>query len=348
MDDPDRSIHVLSPYTLKILCGAEAFDSALLLSAGHPESYASATCAACLKAAPKVERPAPIAPREQPRPQPVRHNDTLGRAGRIADADKRIKVERKREMTEKDRRRILLEGADPQSAQLDVIAPGPFTDEETGERYTLDEQGERVPVVQRDDNRGLQYLDGKSEPRPPREWEDLEADFRGAVHVNTLEDVMDELRAKRAATPIYERIHDAMREIGKLQTQRARAMPENELDAIRATGGDKSQAPQGEPDSALAFSATDEVTGRLQQILLHTEAIEDLLDAHHGRTVKSYVLMGQEEKDALLTGPRLRGLTPEEIHALHPKLGVPRTIRGIRKQFGQDARGNPRPAVAAA
>lgn len=260
----------------------------------------------------------------------------LGRAGRERDG-RRVRTERNREMTEQDRRRILLEGADPQSAQLDVAMLPPLTDE----------KGEPLRVVQADEHRGLQHLDGNSEPRPPRDWEDLESDFRSAVHVNTLEDLMDQLRARRAATPVYERLHAVMREIGTLQTQRARAMPENKLDAIRGTG-DKRQAPQGEPDSALAFAATDEVTSRLQQILLHTEAIEDLLDAHHGRTIKSYVLMGQEEKDALLTGPRLRGLTPEEIHALHPELGVPRTIRTIRKLFGQDARGNPRPEPAVA
>lgn len=330
------AIHVLSPYALTLLCGAEAFDSALLLSVGHPDSYAGATCPECLKAAPEVKAPELPAARAQPRPQPLRHNDTLGRAGRIADEDKRVKVERKREMTEEDRRRILLEGADPQSAHLEVVAPGPL----------VDETGEPLKVVRADDHRKLPHLDGNSEARPPAEWEDLESDFRHAVHVNTREETTARLRAERAATPIYERLHAQMRLIGTFQTQRARTMPENELDAIRGTG-DKRQAPQGESAEAIGGAEAETVACWLQMIALLVERIEDHTDAHRGLASTSYVLMSQEDKDALLTGKKLRGLTPAMVHAIFPELGVPRTMQNIRRLSGQDARGNERPAVAA-
>lgn len=51
--------------------------------------------------------------------------------------------------------------------------------------------------------------------------------------------------------------------------------------------------------------------------------------------------MTQEDKDALLIGKRLRGMTPEEIHVLCPGLGAARKIREIRRFNGQDALGHP-------
>lgn len=257
----------------------------------------------------------------------------LGRAGREQDG-KPVRVARARDMTEGDKRRILMEGADPQSPMLEVVAPAPLVDETSGEP---------LRVVHVDDHRGVQHLDGKSESRPPREWEELESDFRHAVHVNTREDTAKALRAARAATPVYERLHAQMRLIGTFQTQRARTMPENELDAIRGTG-DKRQAPQGEGAEAIGGAEAETITCWLQMIALLVERIEDATDAHRGIACTSYVLMSQEDKDALLTGRKLRGLTPAQVNAIFPELGVPRTAQNIRKLAGQDPKGNELPA----
>ena len=231
-----------------------------------------------------------------------------------------------RHMTPEDRRRVTFADAGIHDARLIIRYEEPHLDEETGEP---------LPVVVDDGHRGLQHLDGKSEDRPPAEWEKANSLDRYWNHAGVRADLTEDLHRERASLRLHESLALVMAELATLQ--HPRALQRRETDA--RSGVDVDHTPTLE--EGIGSARTDEIERRLAMIRLEVEALWDLLDTHRGYLHKSYAMMETWEKDELLTGPKLRGLTPEEINALHPELGSPRTIRYVRSRKGQDARGLP-------
>jgi hypothetical protein len=265
-------------------------------------------------------------------PRPVREGDSLGRAGRLNEKGKPIRTERLREPTALDERH---------HATVDVVGVESPRIVVTSAPPLVDENGEPLPVVQRkrDGNRGLQHLDGESEPRPPAAWEKANAEIRAGKFAGEREAMTRALQRERDKIPLPQRLERLLQDLLVIQSQGATQV--RATDARSAEGRDR--APQGEGHGAIGHLDPHEVDRRLQQIRLHLEAVEEMLDVHHGRAQLSYVLMGKLDKDLLLLGPKFRGLSPEEINAIHPELGAPRTIRFIRSEGGQTSRGLPKP-----
>lgn len=316
-------IHLISATTLKALCGAKmgdpGFGSALVHGLGAATT-ADANCEGCLQAA---------APTPPPSPRPVREGETLGRAGRVGPKGGPVKVERARDMSPEDHRRATVEVVGFEDPRLIITSQPPLADE----------KGAPLPVVGVDDHRGLQHLDGKGEPRPSEAWERANSDLRAGRFDSEREAMTRDLRRTREATPLPQRLEHVMQEVLRLQSTRAAQI--RETDAKSGADNDATH-PNGGRHGDLAHLAPHELDRHLLSIRLHVEWVEDALDVHHGRSTKSYVLMSSEEKDALLTGSKLRGLSPEEIIAVHPELGAAKTIRYVRGLAGQDARGLPK------
>jgi hypothetical protein len=259
-------------------------------------------------------------------PRPLREGDTLGRAGRTKANGKPIKTERLREPTVLDERhRATIEVENP---HVVVTSAPPLADE----------HGVELPVVQ-ENWRGLMHLDGKSEPRLPRSWEAMEAARRAEVGKSEREALARSLQRDRRARKLYERIaHLQMR---ALVAQSQRAVQVRATDAKSAEGRD--QAPQCEGHDAIAYASADQVAGDWKQIEALVEKLEGYWDAHDGIVTLDVSMMTTDEKNALLLGPLLRGLTPEAIHGIYgDPIGKPRTIRGVRAVGGQTGRGLPK------
>jgi hypothetical protein len=263
-------------------------------------------------------------------PRPVREGDNLGRAGRLNEKGKPIKTERLREPTPLDERH---------HATVDVIGVENPRIIVTSAPPLVDEKGEPLPVVRENGHRGLLHLDGKAEGRPPRNWEDMEAARRAEIGEREREALARSLQRDRRAKKLYERI--AWLQQRALVAQSQRAVQVRATDAKSAV--DRDQAPQCEGHDAIGYASATRVAADWKQIEAFVEKLEGYWDAHDGIAVRDVQMMGSDEKDALLLGPRFRGLSPEEIHAIHPELGAPRTIRGIRSAAGLTGRGLPKP-----
>lgn len=261
-----------------------------------------------------------------PEPRPLRENDTLGRAGRVSAKGNRIEVQRNRSMTAFDARHATVEVAGVEHPHL-VVRDAP-------------DDSDILLAEDDDDHRSLQYLDGKSEPRPPKTWENMEAERRREIAASEREAFARSLKRERAAMNLPERI--AKLQHRALTMQSMRAVQVRETDARSATAQDR--APQGEGHDAIGYASSDQVAADWRQIELLVEKIEGYWDAHDGIVVKDVQLMGSDEKNALLLGPKLRGLHPDVIHAIYgDAIGSPRTIRYVRNQAGQTNLGHPKP-----
>jgi hypothetical protein len=184
------------------------------------------------------------------------------------------------------------------------------------------------------------HLDGKSEPRPPRDWEAMEAAKRAEVGKSEREALARSLQRDRRAKKLYERI--AWLQQRALVAQSQRAVQVRATDAKSAEGRD--QAPQCEGHDAIAYASAQQVAGEWKQIEALVEKLEGYWDAHDGIELKDVSMMTTDEKNALLLGPLLRGLSPEAIHGIYgDPIGKPRTIRFIRSEGGQTGRGLPKP-----
>lgn len=263
------------------------------------------------------------------KPRPLREGDTLGRAGRVGPNGGRVETARARDMTAEDERRASVNDWD---------TPGGVS--MTGSLIVYQPPGEDESVSGGD--RALLSLDGSMEPRPPKAWEEANAAVRAAAGVNDREKATRERRAWRAQLPVDQSLNHALQALLKIQSQRAKQV--RETDARSAVAG--AGMPQGEGHGAVGFLQEAEVDGRLAQVRAHVDAIWDAIDAHHGLAHRSYQMMGGEEKDQLLTGRTLRGMSPEEIHAIHPELGSAKHIRYVRSCAGQTGRGEPKREAA--
>lgn len=192
--------------------------------------------------------------------------------------------------------------------------------------------------------RGLLHLDGKSEPRPPKEWEDKNSALTAAEWVTKRDEINRELRAARERMDPPERLAAVLREIGRVG--QPRAVQIRETDARGAQEMDT--APRGGDHDALGSADSDEVLRRRTVILLQIAELERIVDQHRGLIDVNYALLSKEEKDALIIGPVFRGITEEELSALLPVLGVPRHIRRVRSDAGQTGRGWEKPKREAA
>lgn len=238
-----------------------------------------------------------------------------------------------REMTPADRRRVTTIDDGIHDAGVIVIEPKP----------PADKFGRLLPVISEDEHRGLMHNDGNAEPRPPAAWERANSASKAHDWPKERETLNRAIRSARSSMPDHERLRVLAQEIGALASMGAR--PIRETDAKSADS--KDQAPRGGEHEGLAYADADEVRRRFQIVHLEIEALEELLDIHRGLVERSYVLMSTERKNAIITGPGLRNLTPEEVTALHPELGSARTIRRVRSEAGQRGDGNPKPVRAA-
>lgn len=260
------------------------------------------------------------------RPRPIREGDSLGRAGRVGPNGGPVETARARDMTALDKHNASLD---------DWTGPARGVHEVAGV-VVYDQLEPGVSVSGGD--RSLLSLDGSMEPRPPKGWEELEARKREAVGEREREAALRVRRRARDMMPLHVLVDCMLQELLVLQTPRAKQV--RETDARSAVAG--AGLPQGEGHGAVGFAREAEVDGRLAQIRAHVDAIWDAIDAHHGLAHRSYQMMGGEEKDALITGRTLRGMSPEEIHAIHPELGSAKHIRYVRSCAGQNGRGNPK------
>jgi hypothetical protein len=264
-------------------------------------------------------------------PRPLREDDTLGRAGRTNANGKPIKTERLREPTALDERhRATIEVVGFENPHVVVTSARPL----------VDGNGKELPVVQGNGDRGLMHLDGKSEPRPPRDWEAMEAARRAEIGKSEREALARSLQRDRRAKKLHERI--AWLQQRALVAQSQRAVQVRATDAKSAEAVD--QAPQCEGHDAIAYASAAQVAGEWKQIEALVEKLEGYWDAHDGIALKDVSMMTTDEKNALLLGPLLRGLSPEAIHGIYgDPIGKPRTIRHVRSEGGQTGRGLPKP-----
>jgi hypothetical protein len=261
-------------------------------------------------------------------PRPLREDDTLGRAGRTNANGKPIRAERVRDTAPVDERRVAIETIGIESPRLVITERGPLTDE----------KGEPLPVVE-EGSRGLRHLDSRSEPRPPRDWEAMEAAKRAEIGASEREALARSLQRDRRAKKLHERI--AWLQQRALVAQSQRAVQVRATDAKSAEGRD--QAPQCEGHDAIAYASAAQVAGEWKQIEALVEKLEGYWDAHDGIALKDVSMMTTDEKNALLLGPLLRGLSPEAIHGIYgDPIGKPRTIRSIRSEGGQTSKGLPK------
>jgi hypothetical protein len=261
-------------------------------------------------------------------PRPLREDDTLGRAGRTNANGKPIRAERVRDTAPVDERRVAIETIGIESPRLVITERAPLTDE----------NGQPLPIVE-EAGRGLRHLDSKSEPRPPRDWEAMEAARRAEVGASEREALARSLQRDRRAKKLHERI--AWLQQRALVAQSQRAVQVRATDAKSAEGRD--QAPQCEGHDAIGYASAQQVAGEWKQIEALVEKLEGYWDAHDGIKTLDVQMMTTDEKNALLLGPLLRGLSPEAIHGIYgDAIGKPRTIRFIRSEGGQTGRGEPK------
>jgi hypothetical protein len=236
----------------------------------------------------------------------------LGRAGRANSNGKPVRVERARAMTPEDQRRVAFDVIGITDPRLVITERGPLVDPQTGKELPVIEEG----------GRGLRHLDSKSEPRPPRDWEAMEAAKRAEVGKSEREALARSLQRDRRAKKLYERI--AWLQQRALVAQSQRAVQVRATDAKSAEARD--QAPQCEGHDAIAYASAQQVAGEWKQI----EALVEM--------------MTTDEKNAMLLGPLLRGLHPRTIYGMYGDvIGKPDTIRKIRSAGGQTGRGLPKP-----
>jgi hypothetical protein len=259
----------------------------------------------------------------------------LGRAGRTnSSTNKPVRVERIRAMTPADQRRVAIDVIGVTDPRVVVRGSSPLADDPRPVVTSA-----LLPVVQEDGNRGLMHLDGKSEPRPPRDWEAMEAAKRAEVGKSEREALARSLQRDRRAKKLYERI--AWLQQRALVAQSQRAVQVRATDAKSAEGRD--QAPQCEGHDAIAYASAQQVAGEWKQIEALVEKLEGYWDAHDGIELKDVSMMTTDEKNALLLGPLLRGLTRRRSTASTATRSGSRTIRKIRSEGGQTGRGLPKP-----
>jgi hypothetical protein len=164
----------------------------------------------------------------------------------------------------------------------------------------------------------------------------MEAAKRAEVGKSEREALARSLQRDRRAKKLHERI--AWLQQRALVAQSQRAVQVRATDAKSAEGRD--QAPQCEGHDAIAYASAQQVAGEWKQIEALVEKLEGYWDAHDGIALKDVSMMTTDEKNALLLGPLLRGLSPEAIHGIYgDPIGKPRTIRFIRSEGGQTGRG---------
>lgn len=286
--------------------------------------------------------------------------DSLGRAGRVSAKGNPVQTERVRELRPEDKRRFALD--DVTDSRLTVTSPPagyecnkcgstsvepgdgahPKKDEpgETcdGRASVRDAANKLVPVERRDEHRSLMYLDARGEARPPREWEDGNAEKRAEVGRREAELNLRATRKAREQLSLSQRIAQLEHATLRMQSQRASTLGN---DADRRRGADtKDLAPQGEGHGAVGFARPVVVEAHWRLVLLHVKRLEAFFDAHEGRAVEDPFLFSQAEKDQLLTGRELRGLSPEQIFALYDgALGDVKAVRYARRMAGLDPLG---------
>lgn len=227
--------------------------------------------------------------------------------------------------------------ADERRARLDGRAREGVVFEDSTIVYTPPDE----PAGADDGHRGLQHLDGKSESRPPRAWEDAEAERRAEVARSERAAAARVRQRAREARPLHVQLAQVQQAL--LVIQSARAKQTRETDA-RSAVVSESAAPNGGRHGDVGHAAPEEIDTHLRLIGLHIEALFEHIDEHNGRAHISYALMAAEDKDRLLTGSKYRGLTPEQVMSVRPELGPAKAIRNVRRVNEQDPKGNPREA----
>lgn len=266
-------------------------------------------------------------------PRPLREGDTLGRAGRVSAKGNPVEVQRNRAMTPEDARHATIEVAGVEDPRLIITSLPPATDG----------QGEPLPVVQHGGgHRGLLHLDGKGEPRPPEAWERANAEIRAGKFAGEKDVMLRDLQRRRDVTPLESRIAHLQRRALTMHVPRAKRVAPTDADA-RPGAQERDLSPQGEGHGAIGYANEREVDLRWLQIERHVEAIERAFDAHDGLPAVSLSMMTDEAKDLWITGPKFRGLSPVQISAIEPELGVPKTISFVRRCAEQKPDGTPAP-----
>lgn len=256
--------------------------------------------------------------------RPLREGDTLGRAGRSGPNGGPIETSRVRVMSSEDKRRVTVDGRS---------VPGVVIDQDTIV-YTP----EPVSADVKDEHRGLQYLDGKSEPRPPASWENANAALRSDKARDERETFTRLRRHRRDALTLAQLADHVSRRL--LTLAQPRAKQTRQTDARNAVEGDRS--PQGEGHAAVGSAEEARCDLRLRLARLLLEEVDDEIARHLGLPVKLIGDMTAEEKDAMITGKRFRGLEPKTVAALFPELGSAKTVQYVRSLAGQSGTGEPK------
>lgn len=262
--------------------------------------------------------------------RPLRDGDTLGRAGRSGPNGGPIETSRVRVMSSEDKRRVTVDGR---------AVPGVVIDQDTIV-YTPDP----VSADVKDEHRGLQYLDGKSEPRPPAAWENANAQLRSDKARAERETFSRLRRHRRDSMTLAQLADHVSRRL--LTLAQPRAKQTRQTDARNAVVGDRS--PQGEGHGAVGSADETGIDLKLRLARLLIEEVDDEIARHDGLPVKLIADMTGEEKDSLITGKRFRGLDPKLVGALFPELGSAKTVRYVRSMAGQDGLGERRETKEAA
>lgn len=257
-------------------------------------------------------------------PEPRPRDDGLGRAGRTGKNGGPVETARVRDMTPEDERRARVDGRHIPGVVIEgatIIYTPPAEHAERGE------------------HRGLQYLDGKSEPRVPRSFEDALAERSREQDREAHDTLARNRRRERARMSVSALFGIVERQL--LTMGQPRAKQSRETDARSANARDMS--PQGEGHGAVGFLAEGEADRLLRLAHLAGELLHEAYDAHRGVAVTSYSMMPSHEKDALLCGSRLRGFSPDEIAVVFGRasdgrqvLGSAKNIRHVRACAGLD------------
>jgi hypothetical protein len=262
-------------------------------------------------------------------PRPLREGDTLGRAGRLTEKGKPIRAERVRDIDPEDERSVAIE-------TIGIETPGWSSPNAcrspTRRAAPPGDPGEREP-------RASCTSTARAEPRPPRDWEAMEAAKRAEIGKSEREALARSLQRDRRAKKLYERI--AWLQQRALVAQSQRAVQVRATDAKSAEG--KDQAPQCEGHDAIGYASA--AAGRRR------------VEADRGARREARGLLGRARRD------RAQGRVDdddrrEERDAARPAVawappgGDPRHLRrrdreagrsGIRSEGGQTGRGLPKP-----
>jgi hypothetical protein len=189
-------------------------------------------------------------------PRPLREDDTLGRAGRTNANGKPIRAERCPRPSALDERHVATIESSASTDPRVVITErrSPLADENAPSL-----QASLLPVVQGNGNRGLMHLDGKSEPRPPRDWEAMEAAKRAEIGKSEREALARSLQRDRRAKKLHERI--AWLQQRALVAQSQRAVQVRATDAKSAEAGIRRRSARGTTPSPTRVRSRSPASG---------------------------------------------------------------------------------------